>query len=48
MMAFTFDYRPTPEPEVVESIQVPVQETVPETEEVQGASAEVAEESQGW
>ncbi|XP_056020668.1 spectrin beta chain-like isoform X11 [Ostrea edulis] len=38
---------PTPEPEVVESIQVPVQETAPETEEVQGASADVADESQG-
>ncbi|XP_056020665.1 spectrin beta chain-like isoform X3 [Ostrea edulis] len=37
---------PTPEPEVVESIQVPVQETAPETEEVQGASADVADESQ--
>lgn len=46
-MDFTFDCRPTPEPEVVESIQVPVQETAPETEEVQGASADVADESQG-
>ncbi|XP_062617852.1 spectrin beta chain-like isoform X2 [Saccostrea cucullata] len=35
---------PTPEPEVVESIQVPVQESAPEVEEVQGASAEAAEE----
>ncbi|XP_061173787.1 spectrin beta chain-like isoform X2 [Saccostrea echinata] len=35
---------PTPEPEVVESIQVPVQETAPEVEEVQGTSAEAVEE----
>ncbi|XP_062617855.1 spectrin beta chain-like isoform X5 [Saccostrea cucullata] len=38
---------PTPEPEVVESIQVPVQESAPEVEEVQGASAEAAEEPSG-
>ncbi|XP_061173790.1 spectrin beta chain-like isoform X5 [Saccostrea echinata] len=38
---------PTPEPEVVESIQVPVQETAPEVEEVQGTSAEAVEEPSG-
>lgn len=38
--------RPTPEPEVVESIQVPVQETAPQAEAVQRASA-ASEEPQG-
>lgn len=42
---FVSDCRPTPEPEVVESIQVPVQET-PQQAEVQGASTST-EEPQG-
>lgn len=43
---FVSDCRPTPEPEVVESIQVPVQETPQQAEAVQGASTST-EEPQG-